>query len=64
MRGDLARVDRLPHGAAGFPIVAAITEPAMAQQRPDLDECLLDRLRRDMRETEHLEAGRDRKSVV
>ena len=58
MRRHLARVDGLPHGAARLPIVAAIAEAAVAQQRPDLDECLLDRLRRDMREAEHLEAGR------
>ena len=58
MRGDLARVDRLPHGATGLAIVAAIAKAAVAQQRTDLDERLRDRLGRDVREAEHLEPGR------
>ena len=55
---DLAGIDGLPDGAVRLSIVAAVAKPAMPQQRADLDESFRDRFGIDVREAEHLEAGR------
>ncbi len=39
---EVARLDRGSHGAAGFPVVAAIAEPALRDEAEDIVEDVLD----------------------
>ena len=54
---DLATVNGFLDRATGLPIMSAVAESAVPEQRTDLDECIGNRIGRDMRESEDLQPG-------
>ena len=58
VRRDRAAFDCRLHRASRLPVVAAIPEATLPEQRPDLDERPLDRMRRQVREAERLHSRR------
>ena len=58
VRRNLAAFDSGLNRTAGLAVVPAIPEAALAEERSDVDERLLDRMRGEMREAECLDTGR------
>ncbi len=62
MRRHIARGDRRRHRATRLGIVTAIAKAALPEERPQFDECLRDRLGREVRKAECTSSPANRRS--